>query len=470
MLKTHSTIFRRMMIFIDLCISAASFFAAFYIVEILGDPYSLRSYMRIFYPYIIVWGVLLYMLKMYHSFRTKSIGDIFSTIISTAFIGIGALGMLLYFFEVGYISKTFIMVSFSLTAACILLEKILLVGFFHCVRRRDYNTRNILIVGTGPRALNFAKLIETHPESGLKILGFVDGDKSRVGTKVGDNGYKVIGTLEDIENIVHNNIVDEITFIVPKSSLSRIEDVLLFCETEGINVSVATDYFSLKFAKARQADLYGFPLITFQRTPERVWGPFFKRIMDIVISFTALVVLSPIFLILSMLVKATSEGPVLFRQERVGFNGRHFTLYKFRTMVKNAESKLKDLMANNEMNGPVFKLKDDPRITGVGKILRKFSLDELPQLWNVLKGEMSIVGPRPPLPSEVSEYDNWQRRRLTMRPGLTCLWQVSGRNKIKDFSEWAKLDLDYIDKWSLWLDINIILRTFPAVIFGIGAK
>jgi exopolysaccharide biosynthesis polyprenyl glycosylphosphotransferase len=458
------------MIFTDLCVSAASFLAAYFIVERLGDPYSFKSYMRIIYPYIILWAALLFLLKMYESFRTKSISDVVSTVISAALVGIGALGIFLYFLNIGYISRRFIMIAFLLTAMIILLEKMLLMGFFRFVRRRDYNTRNILIAGTGPRAVNFARMIEEHSESGLKILGFVDEDKNRVGTKAGGSTHKVIGTFEDIQNIIHNNIVDEVIFIVPKSSLSKIEDVLLLCETEGINVSVATDYFSMKFAKARQTDLYGFPLITFQRAPDRIWGSFIKRIMDIGISAPALIILSPVFLILSVLVKATSEGPVFFRQERVGVNGRQFTLYKFRTMVKDAEGKLKELLSNNEMNGPVFKLKEDPRLTNIGRFLRKFSLDEFPQLWNVLKGEMSIVGPRPPLPGEVSKYDNWQRRRLTMRPGLTCLWQISGRNKIKDFSEWARLDLEYIDKWSLWLDVSIILRTIPAVVFGIGAK
>lgn len=458
------------MIFTDLCVSAASFLAAYFIAERLGDPYSFKSYMRIIYPYIFLWGILLFLLKMYESFRTKSIPDIASTVMSAALIGIGSLGMLLYFFNVGYISRRFIIIAFSLTAIVILLEKILLMGFFRFVRSRDYNIRSILIAGTGSRAVNFARMIEKHTESGLKILGFVDEDKDRVGTKVGEGAYKVIGTFEDIQDIIHNNIVDEVIFIIPKSSLSKIEDALLLCETEGINVSVATDYFSLKFAKARQMDLYGFPLITFQRVPDRVWGPIIKRVMDISFSAAALIILSPVFLVLSIFVKATSKGPVFFKQERVGVNGRQFTLYKFRTMVKDAEGKLKDLLSDNEMNGPVFKLKEDPRLTEVGKILRKFSLDEFPQLWNVLKGEMSIVGPRPPLPDEVSKYDNWQRRRLTMRPGLTCLWQVSGRNKIKDFSEWARLDLEYIDKWSLWMDVSIILRTIPAVIFGVGAK
>ena len=180
--------------------------------------------------------------------------------------------------------------------------------------------------------------------------------------------------------------------------------------------------------------------------------------------------MAPVFIITAIIIKATSKGPVFFNQERSGLNGRRFILYKFRTMVVDAETRLKDLLSSNEMNGPVFKMTQDPRITKIGKILRRFSIDELPQLWNVFKGDMSIVGPRPPIPEEVKNYDYWHRRKLSMRPGITCLWQVGGRSKITDFSEWMRLDLKYIDNWSLWLDCKILLKTIPTVLFGIGAK
>jgi exopolysaccharide biosynthesis polyprenyl glycosylphosphotransferase len=184
----------------------------------------------------------------------------------------------------------------------------------------------------------------------------------------------------------------------------------------------------------------------------------------------ALLVLSPIFAVTALLVKLTSEGPVFFVQKRVSMNGRIFNLFKFRTMIKDAEAKLAELQHLNEMKGPVFKLEKDPRITSVGAFLRKTSIDELPQLWNVLRGDMSLVGPRPPLPSEVEQYDDWQRRRISMRPGITCLWQIQGRNRITDFDDWARLDLKYIDNWSLWLDLKILLKTIPAVLFRVGSK
>ncbi|MFH0753882.1 MAG: sugar transferase, partial [Candidatus Omnitrophota bacterium] len=195
-----------------------------------------------------------------------------------------------------------------------------------------------------------------------------------------------------------------------------------------------------------------------------------KRLMDIVLSGIALVIFSPFLGITALLVKLSSHGPVFFTQDRVSVNGRIFKLYKFRTMVVDAEAKLEELKHLNEMQGPAFKLTNDPRVTPLGKFLRKMSIDELPQLWNVFVGHMSLVGPRPPLPAEVEKYGDWQRRRLSMRPGITCLWQIGGRNRITDVDEWIRLDLRYIDNWSLWLDIKILFKTVPAVLFGIGAK
>jgi len=235
-------------------------------------------------------------------------------------------------------------------------------------------------------------------------------------------------------------------------------------------MSVAVDYFNLKISRIRQTEFEGFPLLTFESAPNTLWPLIIKRAFDLVVSGALLVLLSPLFLLIALIVKFTSKGPVFFRQERCGLNGRRFTLYKFRTMIDDAESRINELLMKNEMKGPAFKFAKDPRITRVGKFLRVSSIDELPQLWNVFVGDMSLVGPRPPLPAEVKKYEPWHRRRLSMRPGITCLWQVSGRNKITDFDEWAKLDLEYIDKWSLWLDAAILLKTVPVVLLGIGAK
>ncbi|GAN35346.1 undecaprenyl-phosphate galactose phosphotransferase [Candidatus Brocadia sinica JPN1] len=326
----------------------------------------------------------------------------------------------------------------------------------------------MLIVGTGKRAQRFVNLINKHAEWGINIIGLVDEDADKINNMV--HNHKVIGFFKDVPDIIKNNVVDEVMFIVPRSWLSKIEEVMYRCEIEGLKVSVALDLFELKLSKAKYSYLDNFPILTFESTPDQLIRLLIKRLFDIIFSGMALMLLSPVFAIISILIKATSKGNIFFKQQRSSLYGRKFLLYKFRTMVEDAESKLKDLLVYNEMDGPVFKMKDDPRITKVGKYLRKFSIDELPQLWNVFKGDMSLVGPRPPIPAEVERYKPWQRRRLSMRPGITCLWQACGRNKITDFNEWMKLDLEYIDNWSLWLDFKILLRTIPVVLFGIGAK
>jgi exopolysaccharide biosynthesis polyprenyl glycosylphosphotransferase len=263
--------------------------------------------------------------------------------------------------------------------------------------------------------------------------------------------------------------VDEVVFIVPRMWLERIQDSIQICETQGIRTHVAADLFNLNIARAKYNDLEGFPLLTFETTFAMEWQLFLKRCIDLFFSFFTLVLLLPLFFIVAILIKLTSKGPVFFKQRRVGINGRIFHLYKFRSMYKDAQDKMMDVMHLNEMDGPVFKIKDDPRITPLGKFLRKTSIDELPQLYNVLVGHMSLVGPRPPIPAEVNEYELWHRRRLSMRPGLTCLWQISGRNQV-DFDEWMKLDMKYLDNWSLWLDFGILVKTIPTVLFGIGAR
>jgi exopolysaccharide biosynthesis polyprenyl glycosylphosphotransferase len=374
----------------------------------------------------------------------------------------------LYVFKIQHISRIFIGLVFTFTTLGLLSEKIFYLSVLRYLRRKGYNYRNILIVGTGMRAKKFIQAIKMHSEWGLRIEGLIDKDADMKGKTI--SGYEVLGIFEDIPRIVHNSVVDEVVFVVPRSWLTNIEELLTFLEMEGIMIHLAVDYFQLSLAKAKQNDLNGFPLLTFDSTPDKIWNLMLKRAIDIAVSLVALIVLSPVMLIISVLVKVTSTGGVFFRQIRCGLNNRKFVLYKFRTMSIDAEKKLENLLVHNQMKGPVFKMDDDPRLTGVGKFLRKLSLDELPQLWNVLIGDMSLVGPRPPIPTEVDRYESWHRRRLSMRPGITCLWQVNGRNAITDFNQWTKLDLDYIDHWSLSLDFKIMLKTIPTVISGAGAK
>jgi exopolysaccharide biosynthesis polyprenyl glycosylphosphotransferase len=228
------------------------------------------------------------------------------------------------------------------------------------------------------------------------------------------------------------------------------------------------DLFATRIAARNVEDLDGIPLLSLETTPSDIVPLAAKRAFDLVLSSAALLVLAPVFLVFAVAIRLESPGPVLFRQRRVGVNGREFMLYKFRSMYQDAEARLESLRARNEVSGPVFKIRDDPRVTRVGRFMRRTSIDELPQFWNVLRGEMSVVGPRPPLPAEVKQYQRWQVRRLSMKPGITCIWQVSGRSHIS-FERWMELDLQYIDNWSLWRDVKILARTIPAVLTGRGA-
>jgi len=264
-------------------------------------------------------------------------------------------------------------------------------------------------------------------------------------------------------------VIDRVIFVVPRVWLHRIEEAILACEEVGVSTSIALDLYNLHIARTRQTDFNGFPLLEFETFHAKEWQLFIKRGMDLVIAGLALVFFSPLMVLVALLIKLTSKGPVFFKQTRCGLNGRKFTLFKFRSMVVDAEARKKELLVNNEMDGPVFKMKRDPRITSLGYILRKTSIDELPQFINVLMGDMSVVGPRPPLVNEVEDYTFWQRRRLSLKPGITCIWQVSGRNKIS-FDQWMKMDLEYIDNWSLWLDIRILIKTFFVVLVGYGAE
>lgn len=468
MLKQYATFFRRATILFDMFLTAASFYIAYVIRDQYEGLYFFSSYYWLIPFLVLTWSVSLYVLGMYQSFRLRRLGQVLSIILRAGITVFIVFGCVTYLFKISYISRTLVAAVFLVTISFLTVEKVLLLIFLRRLRAKGFNFRNILVVGTGERARRFVAQVNSHREYGIKILGIIDEDSKNIGQDIG--GYKVVGDFDFIPDVLLSTAVDHVIFIIPHTSLEKIQPIILTCETLGVSVSVAVDFFKTQFTKPRQDTMLGFPLLTFETTSDKHQELIFKRIIDIIVSAIGLVMMAPIFLVVAIVIKYTSEGPVLFAQERCSLNGRRFKLYKFRTMVKDAEGKLKDLMAFNQMGGPAFKMDNDPRVTAVGKFLRKSSLDEFPQLYNVLRGDMSLIGPRPPLPSEVEKYDFWQRRRLSMRPGLTCLWQVSGRNKIKDFDEWARLDLKYIDEWSPLLDTKIFFKTIPTVLFGIGAK
>lgn len=271
--------------------------------------------------------------------------------------------------------------------------------------------------------------------------------------------------------ILHEHSVNGVIINAKRSYFDEVETAIRACELEGVEVWLLADFFNTQISRTTFDELGERPALVFSSGPEASWEGVVKQLLDFFGALVLILMLSPVFAVVAVLIRLTSPGPVFFRQQRSGLNGHPFTIFKFRTMVTNAEQIKHELEALNEMSGPVFKVTDDPRITRLGKFLRKYSIDELPQLFNVVRGEMSLVGPRPLPVDEVKRFDDLaHRRRLSVRPGITCLWQVSGRNNVKDFKDWVRLDLEYIDNWSLWLDIKILFRTVPVVIVGTGAK
>jgi exopolysaccharide biosynthesis polyprenyl glycosylphosphotransferase len=339
------------------------------------------------------------------------------------------------------------------------------------LRRSVSGLRNFLLVGGGPEMAEIARTLEANESRGMRLFGFVQtgtGPGAAVLPAQGLTKSYPAFTLAELPDLLRRQVIDEVIFVVAQEDLEKLGDTFLVCEEEGVKTRVLLNFFPQSVSKVYLERLGSKPLLTFSATPEDEFL-LLKRALDFFMALIALVVLSPLLLILALLVKLTSRGPILFSQTRCGLGARRFTLYKFRSMRADADLIREELEALNEVDGPVFKIRNDPRCTPIGRFMRKFSLDELPQLLNIIKGDMSFVGPRPPLPEEVEKYERWQRRRLRMQPGLTCLWALEGRSKLS-FRRWMELDLEYIDHWSMSLDWKILLKTIPIVVLGRGAS
>ena len=332
------------------------------------------------------------------------------------------------------------------------------------VRRKFGTAHVVMVVGSGERARHLGQALEQSSAYGIRLMGFLDEEAGQVQLS---RPYEQF-PLSTLPDLLRGHAIDDIIFAVDSVRLSEMEDVFLLCDEEGVRTRVAMDFFPHVNSQVYLDALGVTPLLTFSAAPHDEIRLMLKRITDVVLPAAALILLLPFMLAIALLIRLTSPGPAIFRQQRYGLNGRPFTFYKFRSMLDNAEE-LKASLMHLSSRSTAFKMSDDPRVTRIGRFLRKFSIDEWPQLWNVLKGDMSLVGPRPAVPSEVDLYQRWQRRRLRMRPGLTCLWALEGRDSL-DFETWMKMDMQYIDNWSLALDWKIILRTIPRVVTGKGAS
>ncbi len=325
----------------------------------------------------------------------------------------------------------------------------------------------VMVVGTGESAMRLGAALEGSAKFGIRLMGFLADDQEPAPEliRLGEE-YKV-HALAELPMLLRRQVIDEVLFAVDSKKLAGLEDVLVLCDEEGVRTRLVVDFFPHVNSEIYLERLGPMPLLTFSATPHDEIRLLVKRVTDAAVAAAALVVLSPFMVMVAVLIRLTSPGPAIFRQVRCGLNGRKFTFYKFRSMCENAED-LKEGLQHLNRKSTAFKIPNDPRLTSLGRHLRKFSIDEWPQLWNVLKGDMSLVGPRPAVPGEVELYKGWQRRRLRMRPGLTCLWALEGRDNL-DFETWMKMDMQYIDNWSLALDWKILLLTIPHVLTGRGA-
>jgi exopolysaccharide biosynthesis polyprenyl glycosylphosphotransferase len=454
----------------DLAVLGMAFPAAYLLRDTLfGSSFAVLYSMDQYWPLIaltlLLWLAASSVVPVYQAYRTRSlwveIGRLARAMALVA-LAATALGYMTHDYAV---SRLFIAFYFASALLMLIVNRAIVRLVARAARRRGYNVRRFAVAGSGRLAREVVASVQRHREWGIEFAGFVvedDGPEPSLRAPV-------LGRMAQLGRILEREVVDDVYFAIPRERMETMEKAVQICEELGVSAKVCVSFIENHIGRAGIEELDGLPFLSFSTTPSDVLALAAKRAFDVVVSAVALVLLAPVFAAVALAIRLDSRGPVFFRQNRVGMNGREFFLYKFRSMAVDAEQRLAALRALNEASGPVFKIKADPRITRVGRFIRKASIDELPQFWNVLKGEMSIVGPRPPLPSEVVQYERWQRRRLSMRPGITCVWQISGRSDI-DFKVWMALDLQYIDNWSLWEDTKIFFKTIPVVLIGKGAR
>lgn len=452
---------------LDLAALSFALWLAFYEGGPQGVTYVLRAIMTptadssIFAAGVLLsWAFVLSSFWLYRSKRLASWKDELTDVMRAVAFCTMILATLILLAEWRVFPKRFLLI-FAITSSVLLFAiRVFKRWVLKEFRLHGRNLRSVVVVGAGCRGQQIVHLIKENPEIGYRFTGFVDD------LDVPD----VLGPLGEIEHILASKVVDEIIICLPiKTFYDRMESIARAAEEQGITVRVYSDLFNLKLSRSVVGEIGEAPILSLYPTSSAHWQLFIKNAIDFLGGLFLLIVSSPVLVAIAVAIKLTSPGPAIFVQERVGFNKRRFRMFKFRTMVMDAETRQNDLESLNDASGPVFKMRDDPRITPLGRWLRKTSLDELPQLVNIVLGDLSLVGPRPLPERDFRRFDKtWFNRRFSVKPGITCIWQISGRSETS-FDDWILQDLEYIDKWSLGLDLKILFKTIPSVVRGTGA-
>jgi len=424
---------------------------------------TLQNQLHLIVQVLPIWMLALHLTGAYEDLRRLRSDVLFLRLARAVGLAVGGLLALQFVVQPAIPTSRTFLLGFAVVSVALLYGARL--GWLRWVAPRAERPYNILVVGSANEAIPLMRILERHRDWGMRIVGVVRPDADTLSPLDGEH---VLGNVSDLPRILARENIAQVFLTGRAWEVQTLRFVADTCEEVGVTFSMDANFLGLSVSEADLSDYEGWSILSFSSTPPDAEALVVKRIIDLAGSTAALLILAPVFFVLSVLIRLEDGGPIFFVQERSGLYGRKFPMVKFRSMVVDAEAKKAALAAQNEMSGPVFKMKSDPRITRIGRFIRKTSLDEIPQFWNVLRGEMSLVGPRPPIPSEVARYERWQMRRLSMKPGITCIWQVSGRNEI-DFESWMRLDLEYIDNWSLFLDLKLLLRTVPVVFGGSSA-
>jgi exopolysaccharide biosynthesis polyprenyl glycosylphosphotransferase len=464
----------------DVLLTIAAFIAAYFIKrDLLPRPWGGLSqepnYFTLLLLCVIIWYLVFKYSGVYRPYRKRAFVRIVINVVRNVTICLMLVVLVLFILKSQDVSRILLGLFAVLDMVFLIGSKWMLYTILQHLRKKGYNFRNVLILGCGPRADEIARSISRRAETGFRVMGCLATDDSARADEDRNMEIPVLGAAGDLQRILTTQVIDELVFAEPLRKVPEAGQYIHDAERMGISVHIMPEWglrsigFTPRVGSLRFEEIFGLPTLSLTTTPDHNPAIDIKNIIDFVVSSLGLVTCALPFILIALAVKIGSPGPVFFRQDRVGQNGRLFRLCKFRTMVDGADEMKDELLHRNESDGPVFKIREDPRVVPwIGTFLRKTSLDELPQLINVFKGDMSLVGPRPPLPDEITKYDMAQRRRLSMKPGITCLWQITPWRNEVSFEEWVKMDLEYIDSWSLWLDFKILFKTVGAVLTGQG--